>query len=54
MIAEAVGLERGFCCEALSVSLVGMNADLMGTYIEFVADRLLVRHIQDNTPEISV
>jgi fumarate reductase subunit C len=28
--------------EALSVSLIGMNANLMCQYIEFVADRLLV------------
>jgi ribonucleoside-diphosphate reductase subunit M2 len=42
VVAEAVDLERGFCCEALSVALVGMNAGLMGQYIEFVADRLLV------------
>jgi Ribonucleotide reductase, small chain len=42
VVKEAVDLERGFCCEALSVALVGMNAGLMGQYIEFVADRLLV------------
>ena len=28
--------------DALPVSLIGMNADLMCQYIEFVADRLLV------------
>lgn len=43
VVRAAVDLERGFCCEALSVALVGMNAKLMGEYIEFVADRLLVR-----------
>lgn len=42
IVAEAVDLEREFCCEALSVALVGMNAGLMAQYIEFVADRLLV------------
>ena len=42
MVAEAVELERVFCCEALSVALVGMNAGLMAQYIEFVADWLLV------------
>ena len=42
IVADAVRLEREFCCDALSVALVGMNADLMGQYIEFVADRLLV------------
>lgn len=42
IVHEAVSLEREFCCEALSVAVVGMNAGLMGQYIEFVADRLLV------------
>ena len=42
IIKEAVDLERGFCCDALSVSLVGMNAALMARYVEFVADRLLL------------
>ena len=35
-------LEREFITDALPVSLIGMNSDLMGQYIEFVADRLLV------------
>ena len=35
-------LEQEFCCHALSVALVGINAEMMGHYIEFVADRLLV------------
>ena len=34
--------QEEFCCEALSVSLVGMNADMMAEYIRFIADRLLV------------
>ena len=42
VVADAVALERDFCCEALSCALVGMNADLMSQYIDFVADRLLV------------
>ncbi len=42
IVADAVRLEREFCCEALSCALVGMNAGLMGQYIEFVADRLLI------------
>jgi ribonucleoside-diphosphate reductase subunit M2 len=42
IVGEAVDLERGFCCDALSVSLVGMNAELMARYVEFVADRLLL------------
>ena len=42
IVREAVELEHEFCCEALSCALVGMNAALMGRYIEYVADRLLV------------
>lgn len=42
IVGDAVALEREFCCDALSVNLMGMNADLMAAYIEFVADRLLV------------
>ena len=29
IVSEAVELEREFCCDALSVALVGMNAGLM-------------------------
>ncbi|WCL82145.1 ribonucleotide-diphosphate reductase subunit beta [Saprospira sp. CCB-QB6] len=42
IITEAVSLEQEFVTEALPVSLIGMNAQLMSQYIEFVADRLLV------------
>lgn len=42
IICDAVAIEKEFICEALPVSLIGMNADLMSQYIEFVADRLLV------------
>lgn len=31
-----------FVCEALPVSLIGMNDKLMAVYIEYCADRLLV------------
>jgi ribonucleotide reductase beta subunit family protein with ferritin-like domain len=41
IIGEAVEIEKGFICDALPVSLIGMNASLMSQYIEFVADRLL-------------
>ena len=34
-------MEKQFICEALPVSLIGMNSVLMGEYIEFCADRLL-------------
>ncbi|TNE69574.1 MAG: ribonucleoside-diphosphate reductase [Bacteroidetes bacterium] len=42
IITEAVVFEKEFVTDALPVSLIGMNADLMNQYIEFVADRLLV------------
>ena len=42
IVVEAVDIEIEFLTEALSVSLIGMNCDLMGQYIKFVADRLLV------------
>ncbi len=41
IIREAVEVEKGFICDAIPVSLIGMNAGLMGQYIEFVADRLI-------------
>lgn len=34
-------MEKEFICDALPVSLIGMNSSLMSQYIEFVADRLL-------------
>jgi len=42
IITDAVVFEKEFVTDALPVSLIGMNADLMCQYIEFVADRLLV------------
>ena len=41
IIVEAVSYEKEFVSDALPVSLIGMNADMMKQYIEFVADRLL-------------
>ena len=41
IIADAVEIEKEFITESLPVRLIGMNADLMSQYIEFVADRLL-------------
>ena len=43
IIAEAVDIEIEFVTKALPVNLIGMNADLMTQYIQFVADRLLVQ-----------
>lgn len=42
IISEAVKIEQEFLTDALPVSLLGMNCDLMSNYIEFVADRLLL------------
>jgi ribonucleoside-diphosphate reductase subunit M2 len=42
IVTDAVDAEREFVCEALPVSLIGMNAELMKEYIEFVADHLMV------------
>jgi ribonucleoside-diphosphate reductase beta chain len=41
IIMDAVEIEKEFVTDALPVRLIGMNADLMCQYIEFVADRLL-------------
>ncbi len=40
IVTSAVQCETKFVCEALPVSLIGMNAKLMAQYIEFVSDRL--------------
>lgn len=42
IISEAVDIEKEFITGALPVNLIGMNADLMAQYIEYVADHLLV------------
>lgn len=41
IIVDAVTIEKKFVVDAIPVKLIGMNADLMCQYIEFVADRLL-------------
>jgi ribonucleoside-diphosphate reductase beta chain len=40
---DAVAIETEFIQEALPCSLIGMNSKLMGQYIQYVADRLLVQ-----------
>ena len=40
ILREAVKIEKHFITKALPCELIGMNADLMKQYIEFVADRL--------------
>jgi ribonucleoside-diphosphate reductase beta chain len=40
IIKECVDVERNFVSEALPVNLIGMNADQMCLYVEFVSDSL--------------
>ena len=42
IICDAVEIEKEFVSDAIPVRLIGMNAESMCQYIEFVADRLLV------------
>lgn len=49
IISDAVIIEQEFLTEALPVSMIGMNSNLMKNYIEFVADRLL---IELNCPKV--
>ena len=41
IITEAVSIEKEFVSDALPVRMIGMNAGMMCTYIEYVADYLL-------------
>ena len=43
IIKEAVEIEKEFITESIPCALIGMNAEMMKTYIEFVSDRLLVQ-----------
>ena len=43
IIREAVTIEKNFITKALPCELIGMNAELMSQYIEFVADRLVMQ-----------
>ena len=45
IIKDAVTIEQEFVTDAIPVNLIGMNAQLMCQYIEFVADRLLIELI---------
>ncbi|KAI8115736.1 hypothetical protein FF38_01788 [Lucilia cuprina] len=42
IMTEAVDIEQEYFRDALPVHLLGMNADLMNQYVEYVADRLMV------------
>ena len=41
IIKDAVEIEKEFVTDSLPVNLIGMNAELMRQYIEYVADRLI-------------
>jgi len=43
IIKEAVEIEKEFITDSIPCALIGMNADMMKQYIEFVSDRLLVQ-----------
>jgi ribonucleotide reductase beta subunit family protein with ferritin-like domain len=43
IVSEAVDIEKKFITESLPCKLIGMNAESMCSYIEFVSDRLLVQ-----------
>ena len=43
LMREAVDIEVDFICNAIPCRLIGMNADLMTQYVEFVADRLCLQ-----------
>jgi ribonucleoside-diphosphate reductase beta chain len=43
IVTEAVEIEKHFVTDALPVSLIGMNADMMSQYIQYTADRLCER-----------
>lgn len=43
IIRDAVKIEKQFITKSLPCEMIGMNAKLMGQYIEFVADRLLLQ-----------
>jgi ribonucleoside-diphosphate reductase beta chain len=53
IIVDAVDIEKEFVTDALPVRLIGMNAELMTQYIEFVADRLLVELGNDKVYNVS-
>lgn len=42
ILQSALEIEKEFITEALPVSLIGMNSDLMKQYLEYVSDRLLI------------
>jgi ribonucleoside-diphosphate reductase beta chain len=43
IFSEAVEIEKEFITDSIPCAMIGMNANLMKQYIEFVSDRLLVQ-----------
>jgi ribonucleoside-diphosphate reductase beta chain len=43
IVKDAVEIEKEFINDSLPCRLIGMNSDQMSTYIEYVADRLLLQ-----------
>ena len=43
IICSALDIEKKFITKSIPVDLIGMNAKLMIQYLEFVADRLIVK-----------
>jgi len=41
IVTEAVEIEKRFFADALPLGVIGMNAEMMFTYIEFVSDKLV-------------
>lgn len=50
IISEAVTIEKNFIINSIPCNLIGMNANKMSKYIEFVADRLIVQLSSKNKP----
>lgn len=43
IVRDAIGVEKSFILESLPVRLIGMNAEMMSQYLEFVADVMCVK-----------
>lgn len=43
IIEDAVSIEQEFICDSIRCDLIGMNPKLMGQYIRYIADRLILQ-----------
>ena len=55
IVLDALDIEKQFITESLPVSLIGMNANLMKQYLEYVTDGLLLnlgypKHFNSENP----